>query len=117
MGAIPSDAIDFSFNLTINKKMLKLESSKSFYSIDSLYILTFIVKQRSIYLYIRNTTILGVTSCKEKFRKENFQAGFMVDEGGFLSYSKHKLIKFEKDKRFGLKKEFFNYKKREINTF
>ena len=36
------------------------------------------------------------TSCKEKFRKENFQTGFVV------AYQKHQLIKFEEEKRFGI---------------
>ena len=35
------------------------------------------------------------TSCKEKFRKENFQTGFVVAGGGFFSYWNHQLIKFE----------------------
>ena len=42
------------------------------------------------------------TSCKEKFRKENFQTGFAVAGGGFLSYWNHQLIKFDEEKRFGL---------------
>ena len=37
------------------------------------------------------------TSCKE-----NFQTGFVVAGGGFLSYWNHQLIKFEEEKRFGL---------------
>ena len=31
-----------------------------------------------------------------------FQTGFVVAWGGFLSYCKSQLIKFEEDKRFGL---------------
>ena len=42
------------------------------------------------------------TSCKEKFRKENFQTGFVVAGGRFLSYWNHQLIKFEEEKRFEL---------------
>ena len=42
------------------------------------------------------------TSCKEKFRKKNFQTGFMVAGGGFLSYWNHQLTKFEEEKIFGL---------------
>ena len=37
-------------------------------------------------------------SCKEKFRKENFQTGFMVAGDGFLSYWNHQIIKFEEEK-------------------
>ena len=41
-------------------------------------------------------TLTG-TSCEE-----NFQTGFVVAGGGFLSYWNHQLIKFEEEKRFGL---------------
>ena len=41
-------------------------------------------------------------SCKEKFCKENFQNGFMVAGGGFLSYLNHQLINFKEEKRIGL---------------
>ena len=59
------------------------------------------------------------TSCKEKFRKENFQIGFVVnrERGWFLSYWNQQLIKFEEKKRFGLSKQFCLYEKREVNTF
>ena len=39
------------------------------------------------------------TSCKEKFHKENFQTGFVVAGGEFLSYWNHQLMKFEEDIR------------------
>ena len=52
------------------------------------------------------------TSCKE-----NFQTGFVIAGGGFLSYWNHQLIQFEEEKRFGPKKQFCYYEKREINTF
>ena len=42
------------------------------------------------------------TSCKEKFRKENFLTGFVVTGGGFLSYWNPQQIKFEEEKRFEL---------------
>jgi hypothetical protein len=42
------------------------------------------------------------TSCKVKFCKENFQTGFMVTGGGFLSYRNHQLLKLEEEKIFGL---------------
>ena len=41
----------------------------------------------------------------------------MVAWGEFLFYSNQQLIKFEKEKRFGLNKQFCNYEKREIKTF
>ena len=47
-------------------------------------------------------SILKVTSCKGKPRKENFQFGFVVAGGGFLFYWNHQLIKFKEEKRFGL---------------
>ena len=56
------------------------------------------------------------TSSKEKFRKENFQTGFVVAGGGFLSYWNHQQIKFEEEKRFGLLKQFCYYEKGEIHT-
>ena len=34
--------------------------------------------------------------------KENFQTGFVVSGGGFLSYWNHQLNKFEEEKRFGI---------------
>ena len=57
------------------------------------------------------------TSCKEKFRKKKFQNGFVVAGGGFNSYWNYQLIKFEEEKIFGLQKQFWNYDKREINTY
>ena len=42
------------------------------------------------------------TYCKEKSLQENFQTGFVVAGGGFLSYWNHQLIKFEEEKIFGL---------------
>jgi hypothetical protein len=42
------------------------------------------------------------TSCKKKFLKENFQTGFVVAGGGFLSYWNQQLTKFEEEKSFGL---------------
>ena len=45
------------------------------------------------------------------------QTGFVVAGGGFLSYWNHQLIKFEEKKIFGLKKQFCNNEKWEINTF
>ena len=40
------------------------------------------------------------TSCKEKFRKNNFQTGFVVARGEFLSYLKLISLK-RRSKRFG----------------
>ena len=37
-----------------------------------------------------------------KVLQENFQTGFVVAGGEFLSYWNHQLIKFEEEKRFGL---------------
>ena len=42
------------------------------------------------------------TSHKEKFSKKNFQTGFVVAGGGFISYWSHQQIKFKDEKRFGL---------------
>ena len=52
------------------------------------------------------------TSCKGQLANKNFQIGFVVGWGGFLSYWSDKLNKFQEEKSFGL-----NSKKREINTF
>ena len=41
-------------------------------------------------------------TCKEKFRKENFQTGFVFAGCGILSYWNHQIIKFEEEKIFGL---------------
>ena len=38
--------------------------------------------------------------------KVNFQTGFVVSGVGFLSYWNHQQIKFEEEKRFGLKYNF-----------
>ena len=46
------------------------------------------------------------TSCKEKFRKENFQPKFVVAGGGFLSYCNHQLFKFKEEKNFDFKNNF-----------
>ena len=43
-------------------------------------------------------------ACNAKFRKENFQTGFVVAGCGFLYFWNHKLIKFEEEKIFGLQK-------------
>jgi hypothetical protein len=54
---------------------------------------------RSDHLFSQKIKILGFIgtgiSCKEKFSKKNFQTGFVVAGGGFLSYWNHQLIKFE----------------------
>ena len=68
-------------------------------------------------MYIAQCQIGTGTSCKEKFNKENFQTGFVVAGGGFLSFWNRQLIKFEEEKIFGLHKQFCNNEKREINTF
>ena len=69
------------------------------------------------YRQINNSYLGTVTSCKEKFRKENFQTGFVVAGGGFLSYWNYQLIKFEEENRFGLFKNNYVIMKRETNTF
>ena len=45
-------------------------------------------------------SLKGTGQGKLKFRKENFQAGFVVAGGGFPSYCNHQLFNFEEEKRF-----------------
>ena len=52
------------------------------------------------------------TSCKEKFRKENFLNGFLVAWGGFLSYWNNQLIKFEQVRDSDFKHNFVIMKKK-----
>ena len=69
-----------------NCQLTYLDMNKDFYQLE----LAQINKYPSI-------SLLGKgISCKEKFRNENFQTGFVVAVGGFLSYWNHKLIKFER---------------------
>ena len=66
------------------------------------------LSQKSIFtksnskIFISSCLVLVIygtwTSCKEKFCKENFQTGFVVAGGGFLSYWNHQLIKLEEEK-------------------
>ena len=54
---------------------------------------------------------------QRQLANKNFQTGFVVTGGWFLSYCNHQLIKFEEKKRLQLEKQFYNHDKREINTF